>query len=329
MITRKMNRLFLVLFQPLFLLTLWHNVPTDAFTLLSTRKRPFSIHHLIPSSVHSERLWEMRPTISRRRTSSTSCVSASRKNGQEADYKWNDPRFVERTKHWVVIVDDEEAIRMAVGDYLYDEGYQVTACADAEALLEVCDKPKAEGELPAVPDAIVSDIRMPGTDGLELLGWIRSHERLARVPVILLTAKSMTADRIQGYRAGADAYLPKPFDPEELLSIVDNAIRRRKQMMGDRGQLVDLKTDMGNIKQLLKQNSQNKVKATTVYITPAELQALELLSEGLSNGEIADARGVSIIGVNRMIQNLYLKTITRTRTELVRWAIETGHISPR
>jgi CheY-like chemotaxis protein len=111
-----------------------------------------------------------------------SCFSVSKNGQQDDDNKWNDSRFVERTKHWVVTVDDEEAIRMAMGDYLYDKGYQVAACADAETLLEVCDKPKAEGELPAVPGArrnCIGHIRMPGTDGLELLGWIHSTDSIA------------------------------------------------------------------------------------------------------------------------------------------------------
>lgn len=229
----------------------------------------------------------------------------------------------------MVLVDDEESIRLAVGDYLYDQGYQVTACADADALLEVCATPKADGELPPVPDVIVSDIRMPGKDGLELLSLLRADERLHRVPVILLTAKSLTKDRIEGYKAGADAYLPKPFNPDELLSIIDNSIRRRKQMTGKNGSLVDLKSELTNVKELLRKNGRKVVQATDVHLTPAEREVLELLSKGFTNGEIAQERGVSVIGINRTISNLYLKTKTRTRTELVRWSIKTGQVAPR
>lgn len=240
-----------------------------------------------------------------------------------------DKDFLRRNKHRIILVDDEEAIRLAVGDYLYDHGYQVTACADADALLDICAKPNSDGELPMVPDVIVSDIRMPGKDGLELLGLIRADERLERVPVILLTAKAMTEDRIAGFRAGADAYLPKPFDPEELLSIIDNSIQRRQQMTGENAKLVDLKSDMSNIKQMLRKNGANVVKATNVYLTPVEREVLEFLCKGYTNGEIAQERGVSVIGVNRMIQKMYMATQTRTRTELVRWAIKTGYVAPR
>jgi len=267
------------------------------------------------------------PPLTRCSLSQSDIEQQQKKESTEEMEKIRDREFMERTRRWVVLVDDEEAIRQAVGDYLYDQGYQITACADADAMLEVCAKPQGDGQLPAVPDAIVSDVRMPGKDGLELLRLIRADERLERVPVILLTAKGMTQDRIAGYRAGADVYLPKPFIPEELLSIIDNVILRRQQMTGDKGKLVDLKADMSNIKQLLRRNGSKVVKATDVYLTPVERDTLELLCKGYTNGEIAEERGVSVIGVNRMIQKMYLTTGTQTRTELVRWAIETGYVS--
>jgi PleD family two-component response regulator len=74
------------------------------------------------------------------------------------DFKITDPKFIERNKRWVLIVDDEEAIRMAVGAYLYDQGYQVTACADADSLLETCTKPNSDGDLLVAPDVIIRSV---------------------------------------------------------------------------------------------------------------------------------------------------------------------------
>jgi len=246
-----------------------------------------------------------------------------------------DEKFLQRSKRWVVIVDDEEAIRKSVGDYLHDQGYQVAACADADAMLELCGCAAADVELdsprppPLSPDAIVSDIRMPGKDGIALLRLIRDDERLKRIPVILLTAKAMTQDRIAGYRAGADVYLPKPFNPDELLSVLDNAILRQKQMKGKNGVIVDLKQEMAEIKQIMQRNADRVVKKTNVYLTPREREVLELLSKGYTNAEIAAERGVSVDGVVRTVQKLYAVTETRTRTELLRWAIETGYVARR
>ena len=299
-------------------------VRTEAFSIRCDclARRAVSVRGARPQITHSRI-----PPLTHYKLSHQSNTDHQDVKGTEDIEKIRDREFMERTKRWVVLVDDEEAIRLAVGDYLYDQGYQITACADADAMLEVCAKPQGDGQLPAVPDAIVSDVRMPGKDGLELLRLIRADERLERVPVILLTAKGMTQDRIAGYKAGADVYLPKPFIPEELLCIIDNVILRRKQMTGDKGKMVELKADMSNIKQLLRRNGSNVVKSTNVYLTPAERETLELLCKGYTNGEIAEERGVSVIGVNRMIQKMYLTTRTQTRTELVRWAIETGYVS--
>jgi DNA-binding NarL/FixJ family response regulator len=267
----------------------------------------------------------------RRQRQRTLLQKATDRNGstEDSNDRIQDPKFLKRNKSWVVLVDDEEAIRQSVGDYLYDEGYQVTACADADALLEVCRKPRSPGGLPSIPDAIISDVRMPGKDGIELTTYIRADERLQRVPVILLTAKAMTQDRIAGYKAGADVYLPKPFNPDELLSILDNAILRRRQMQGQGGSMVDLKQDMASIKEILKQNGANLVKKTNVYLTPTEREVLDLLCKGYTNKEIATERGVNVSGVIRVIQTLYSKTGNQTRTELVRWAIQTGYVAPR
>lgn len=244
-----------------------------------------------------------------------------------------DPKFVSRNKRWVIVVDDEEPIRIAVGDFLYDQGFQVTACASADSMLEVCGtldraSPGSDG-LPKVPDCIVSDIRMPGKDGIELLGLIRSDPILATVPVVLLTAKAMANDRVQGYRAGADAYLPKPFDPDELLSIIDNVILRRQQMSGQGGTLLQLKDDITKIKEIMRRNSANVVKKTDIYLTNKERDVLELLCQGFTNSEIADERKSSVFDINMIVQRLRNKTGSRNRTELVRWAISTGYVSPR
>lgn len=240
-----------------------------------------------------------------------------------------DQQFRERNKRWLVLVDDEESMRMAVGDYLYDRGYKVTACADADALVEVVSMPPEENKLPVVPDVIISDIRMPGRDGLALLKYIRSNKRLSRVPVVLLTAKAFTVDRIEGYNSGADVYLTKPFDPDELLSIVDNLIVRRQQMTGSKGRLADLQEEMANIKQILKINGSNLVQKTDVYLTLSEREVLEMLCDGLSNIDIAKKRGVTSERVGGILQQLYFKTDTRSRTELVRWALKTGYVPKR
>ena len=202
----------------------------------------------------------------------------------------------EPTKGWVIVVDDEEAIRNAVSDLLTDSGYQITTCADAPTALKVAQSHRVDpgsGDEKSTPDCIVSDIRMPGMDGLELLRSIRSDKVLSEIPVVLLTAKGMTNDRIKGYDAGADAYLPKPFDPDELVAVVDNVIERHVTLSGSDVQVDDLKRDLDEIKFLLLEKGGGGVglgfvEDTNVFLAPDEREVLELLCQGLTTKEIAE-----------------------------------------
>ena len=257
--------------------------------------------------------------------------------GQPRDEQWQ-----RRSKQWVVLVDDEESIRKSVGQFLFDAGYQVTACADADTALRVCRSSRADSSSDdessssslSVPDAIVSDIRMPGRDGLALLNDIRSDEHLVEVPVVLLTAKGLTEDRIAGFKAGADAYLPKPFDPEELLTVIDNSIQRHETLSGGSVGVDDLKRDLDEIKFLLLEKGGGGVgggwveaETTNVYLAPAEREVLELLCKGLMNKEIAQELFISTRRVEQHLTSMYRKTGKSNRTELVRWAVSTGIVS--
>lgn len=251
-------------------------------------------------------------------------------------------KYDERSKRWIVLVDDEEQIRKAVGQYLFDSGYQVTACPDAKAALHVSRtrrrKPASEGideaeEALQIPDLIVSDIRMPGEmDGIGLLEAIRKDDRLVGVPVVLLTAKGMTEDRIAGYRAGADAYIPKPFDPDELISVIDNAILRHETLNNEEKVLVDdLQQDVEEIKYMLLQQGgagvgNGWVEETNVFLAPDERRVLEFLCEGMYNQEIADEMELSRSRIESIITSMLRKTKLSNRTQLVRWAVSTGNV---
>ena len=279
-----------------------------------------------------------------------------------------DPGFLERTRHWITLVDDEESIRLALGDYLYSSGYAVSACADATALLQLLSTPHPSTQTLRMPSLIITDIRMPGCtyDGLDLVHILKSKEsRWRGVPILIVSAKSLTQDRIRGYKAGADGYLPKPFDAEELLAMVDSLIRRDAQLRSDGGKgskLRDLQIEMGTVKDILKRGTRpggpvigggNVINAlpssskqstlgktssaitTTgnnssikINLTPSEKQVLELLCKGFSNGEIAKERGsTSAVGVGRIVSRLYDKSGAKTRTELLRWALKMGYVS--
>jgi DNA-binding response OmpR family regulator len=115
----------------------------------------------------------------------------------------------------VLVVDDEPIVREVVVRYLEREGYRTLEAADGPRARELLEK--------ETPSLVVLDLMLPGTDGLALCRWIRSHSNL---PVIMLTARGEEADRIVGLELGADDYVTKPFSPRELAARVRTVLRR-------------------------------------------------------------------------------------------------------
>jgi len=122
----------------------------------------------------------------------------------------------------VLIADDDPDVARAVEINLSLEGYEVHLAADGDEALEEAFKLK--------PDLVVLDVVMPGKDGLEVCQALRADPRTANVPVVLLTAKSQAADKVAGFGAGADDYVVKPFEPQELVARVSGVLRRSTQM---------------------------------------------------------------------------------------------------
>ena len=124
------------------------------------------------------------------------------------------------TAHLLMIEDDARLAAM-VGEYLRQSGYGVAHAGDGESGLAMLQD--------APVDLVVLDLMLPGIDGLEVCRRIRALPGdAARVPVLMLTAKGDPMDRIIGLELGADDYLPKPFEPRELLARIRAVLRRRQ-----------------------------------------------------------------------------------------------------
>ena len=118
-------------------------------------------------------------------------------------------------KHLVLVVDDEPAIVRLVRTKLTADGYAVITAERGEQALAVLEDER--------PDLIVLDLMMPGIDGFETLRRIRGQ---SQVPVIMLTARAGDADRLKGFAGGADDYVTKPFNPDELAARITAVLRR-------------------------------------------------------------------------------------------------------
>ncbi|MGO8755523.1 MAG: response regulator [Gallionellaceae bacterium] len=117
----------------------------------------------------------------------------------------------------VLIVDDDNQIRQLLRDYLSGFGMSVVAVADGKAMAEAMEN----GSF----DLVILDLMLPGTDGLSLCRSLRSK---SDIPILMLTARGETMDRVVGLEVGADDYVVKPFEPRELVARVQTILRRAK-----------------------------------------------------------------------------------------------------
>ena len=118
----------------------------------------------------------------------------------------------------ILVVDDDDGIRTLVKKYLNENNYLVTTASNAEEAAEKIRIIKF--------DLIILDIMMPGKSGLE---FIKERKKEINIPIILLTAKGGASERIEGLEIGADDYLPKPFEPKELILRIQNIITKTKK----------------------------------------------------------------------------------------------------
>jgi len=223
----------------------------------------------------------------------------------------------------LLLVDDEPGLRQAVQAYLEDSGFAVQVASNAREGWDLLEQ--------TMPDLVISDIMMPQVDGYQFLKQMREDPRFETLPVVFLTARGMTTDRIQGYQAGCDAYLPKPFDPEELVAIVNSLLERRATLNkaasdGDKSDIADIREQIAQIRSMLTQKGGVSQTPAPIKIdfTPREQSVLNLVVEGLMNKEIARRLETSVRNVEKYVSRLFSKTGTNSRTELVRYALEHG-----
>lgn len=195
----------------------------------------------------------------------------------------------------LLVVDDDPSLLLAVSETLRAEGYDVqTARRGAEAMVRVAE---------ALPDLIISDIRMPGMDGYALVRNLRAAPRTRLVPIVFLTAKDETVDRITGFRTGVDAYVTKPFEPEELVAIVKSILERVQRTHSD---LARMFGDQETTADLVRDED----------LTDAEWRVAETVARGLSNKEIAAELKLSLRTIEGHISRILDKKNLSNRVEL-------------
>jgi len=203
----------------------------------------------------------------------------------------------------LLLIDDDPNLILLVKDYLEFRGYDVITAENGREALEVLEQ--------ETPDMIICDVMMPEMDGYSLVSAIRQDPKTSWVPVLFLSAKGQSQDRVKGLNIGADVYMVKPFEPEELVAQVESSLKQASR-------LIQHKDSKGG-------DSSPKIQVPfDVDLTPTELRVVHFVARGMANREIAGELKVSQRTIESHVSNMLGKTGLHNRTELARWAIENG-----
>ena len=235
----------------------------------------------------------------------------------------------------ILVADDDFATRLSINDYLEISGYSVVAAENGKEALGLVEEFQ--------PHLIVTDITMPEMDGYEFVRRVRARPAFRLLPVIFLTERTSTQERIRGYQMGCDNYLAKPFELSELGAVIRSLLDRyaliaqassrsrepetlpkeARSRVRDKGEL-DVLTQKSETGDSLRDSSASRTSGDANYpsLTEREREVLNLLTEGLSNIQIGDRLHLSPRTVEKHVSSLFRKTQSNNRAELVRFAME-------
>ncbi len=215
----------------------------------------------------------------------------------------------------ILVADDDVAIQVAVSDYLEMAGYRAIAAENGRIALNLLEKYH--------PQLLITDINMPQMDGYQLVREIRTRPEYRLLPVVFLTERGSTVERIRGYQMGCDAYLPKPFEMPELSAILRNLLERSQLIQ------TEWRYQQSLSKPAQPETTDSPVSPQAIMaadisieITHREQEVLELLTTGLSNTEIGNKLHLSSRTVEKYVSSLLRKTTTTNRSELLRFALQ-------
>lgn len=206
---------------------------------------------------------------------------------------------MENVKAHILVVDDDKRLRSLLQRFLRDGGFYVSTAKDAE---------EARGQLKSYKfDLLIVDIMMPNESGLEFLSGLRQE---SSVPVIMLTAMGETADRIAGLERGADDYLPKPFEPQELVLRIKSILRRAPVENKENIEKLNLGLCVYDMSKKELVGKQGQV----IHITPLEQSMLCIL--GQKSGQIFTREKLAeILGAGQSPRSIDVQ-ITRLRKKI-------------
>src|SRR3954453_9853532 len=203
-----------------------------------------------------------------------------------------------RAKGIIYVIDDDEALRDSLKFLLDSSGFGVTLFDNAQSFLDV---------LPGLAfGCVVSDIRMPGLDGIELLKWMKAQQ--SRFPVLIMTGHGDVPLAVEAMKLGAVDFLEKPFEDDRLTTMIESAIRQAEPAAKSEAIAQDL-------------------SARVASLSPRERQVMEGLIAGLSNKLIAREYDISPRTIEVYRANVMTKMQANSLSELVRLAMRAGMLN--
>lgn len=200
----------------------------------------------------------------------------------------------------LLLIDDDPNLVLLVKDYLELRGYTVITAKNGRDALKVLEKD--------IPKLIICDVMMPEMDGYAFVKKVRENPQTNWLPILFLSAKGQIQDRVAGLSKGADVYMVKPFEPDELVAQIEaslnQSLRMRQAQGPDLGSAVSVQVPFD------------------VELTPTEQRVIQMVAKGMANREIAENLSVSQRTIESHVSNMLGKTGLHNRTELARWAIE-------
>ena len=199
-----------------------------------------------------------------------------------------DKKVKPKTKYRILVVEDEDEIREYIREELSAE-YKISEASDGKKALEIA--------LTETPDLIISDIMMPGMDGIDLSRKLKHNINVNHIPIILLTAKATPENKIEGLDIGADAYITKPFNTEMLKSTISNLLGNRER----------LKNKFKGMQQSEEQMLKIEIKSADEILME---KIMKIINENLSNTDLSVEMLALSVGMSRVHLHRKLKELT-------------------
>lgn len=219
----------------------------------------------------------------------------------------------------ILVVDDDPGILLCVSDYLSANGYSTVVAENGQKALR-------EVEI-LQPQLVITDIAMPHLNGFDVVKSLRQQPNLRLLPVIFLTDHDNSKSRIQGYKVGCDAYLPKPFELEELGAVVRNLLERSQLIQAAwqytyQDRVAPALPEITSTQRTINLAVSIASSELNLQLTEREKSVLQLIVDGLSNAQIGDRLFISPRTVEKHVSTLLRKTVTSNRAELVHFAMK-------